>query len=234
MENEFDKSFVKKINEYNVYLIDDFKFRNKSLELEEFGTFGTSIDFTEIPLREIWISKYAQERERDLFIENAFKQLEMTTQGVERVNAFDTAIVLEKNLRMKINDSTKNSLKQVYAGTYQSYFWQRFKIQLVDGNIVRNLYRTDFYKGGHGYVNPFIPRNEIWIEKDLNPDELPLIALHEFLSRFLMKENNERYAYAHQVASKVEFAFRPDKFKKADLNSLNPNKARELISEYNR
>jgi len=233
MENEFDLEHYKKINEYDVYLIDDYKFRNKSLEMQEFGAFALNLDFEIIPKNDIWISKYIQEKERDLFIENALKQLDMRMYGVERINAYDTALVLEKNLRMKINGSTKNTLKEVYSNVYHDYFWQRLKIYLVDGNVVRNLYKTDFVEGGHGYVYPWIPKNEIWVEKDMNTNEIPIIALHEYVERTIMKEQEEEYAYSHKVSSKVEYGFRPDKFKKADLANLNSSKVNELIKQFN-
>lgn len=37
----------------------------------------------------------------------------------------------------------------------------------IDGHLVRCYYKTDYTEGGHGYVYPWCPRNEIWIEKDI-------------------------------------------------------------------
>ena len=233
MDADFELVHYKKINEYEVFLIDDYKFRNHSIEMEEFGAFATHLDFEIIPVNNIWISKYIQEKERDLFIENALKQLDMSMYGVDRMNAYETALVLEKNLRMKINGSTKNTLEEVYSSVYHEFRWQGIKIYLVDGNVVRNLYKTDFVEGGHGYVYSWIPKGEIWVEMDLHPDEIPLMILHEMVERTLMKEKDEQYAYAHKVAGKVEFSFRPDKFKKQDVESLNSKKIYELVEQFN-
>jgi ADP-Ribosyltransferase in polyvalent proteins len=80
------------------------------------------------------------------------------------------------------------------------------KVVLVDGEKVRDLFKSDYIEGGHHYVYPWIPIGEIWIEDTINASEMPPIVLHEFVERELMKRRGLTYPHAHTIASKVEFA----------------------------
>ena len=58
---------------------------------------------------------------------------------------------------------------------------------LVDGELVRDLYKTDYICGGNPYVPyPWIPKNEIWIEKNLKKEEIYSIILHEYVESTLV------------------------------------------------
>ena len=61
-------------------------------------------------------------------------------------------------------------------------------VWLVDGAVVRDLYKTDYTEGGHGYVYPWVPKPEIWVEATLERAELPFIVAHEYLERLLMRD----------------------------------------------
>ena len=50
-------------------------------------------------------------------------------------------------------------------------FEGRYKWRLVDGNVVRCTYKTDYTEGGHGQVYPWVPKREIWVEKALDRTE---------------------------------------------------------------
>ena len=81
------------------------------------------------------------------------------------------------------------------------------------------MYKTDFVEGGHGYVYEWIPKDEIWIDNKIKSKEIPVIILHEFTERTLMKYKNIPYGRAHIAASKVEFEHRGI-FNKKDAGNL--------------
>ena len=75
----------------------------------------------------------------------------------------------------------------------------------INGRIVRDLYKTDFVEGGHGYVYAWIPNNEIWIESCIHASEAKFILLHESVERKIMKDFNLDYHVAHNIAADVEY-----------------------------
>ncbi len=82
------------------------------------------------------------------------------------------------------------------------------EVWIVDANVVRSLYKTDYTEGGHGYIYPWVPRDEIWIEDTLDSRELPFIVAHEYLERRLMRDEKLDYDTAHDICSRVEFHLR--------------------------
>jgi len=82
------------------------------------------------------------------------------------------------------------------------------EVWLVDGSRVRSLYKTDYAEGGHGYVYRWVPKQQIWIEKDLDRWELPFIVSHEYIEVRLMRDEGLDYDKAHEICSKVEFKLR--------------------------
>jgi hypothetical protein len=87
----------------------------------------------------------------------------------------------------------------------------------VDGSMVRSLYKTDYTEGGHGYVYQWVPKRQIWVEKDLDRWELPFIVSHEYLELRLMREKGIKYDKAHEICAKVEFNLRKGRGGKAIL-----------------
>jgi hypothetical protein len=81
-------------------------------------------------------------------------------------------------------------------------------VRLVDGILVRSLYKTDYTEGGHHYVYRWVPKPEIWVERDIDPAELPFVVAHEYTERRLMRDEGLDYDKAHANCSKVEFALR--------------------------
>jgi hypothetical protein len=100
--------------------------------------------------------------------------------------------------------------------------------------------KTDYTEGGHGYVYDWVPKQQIWIERDLDRWELPFIVSHEYLELRLMRDAGIEYDPAHEICSKVEFKIRkgqeakrllvpgPRRLKKKDL----PQLARENVFQY--
>jgi hypothetical protein len=81
-------------------------------------------------------------------------------------------------------------------------------VWLVDGNLVRSHYKTDYTEGGHGHVYPWVPRPQIWVEDGVDRREVPFIVCHEYLERRLMRDAGLGYDRAHEICSKVEFHLR--------------------------
>jgi hypothetical protein len=82
------------------------------------------------------------------------------------------------------------------------------EVRFVDGNLVRSIYKTDYVEGGHGYVYPWVPRRQIWVEKDLERSEVPYIVGHEYTEFRLMRDKALEYDRAHAISSRVEYALR--------------------------
>ncbi len=76
-------------------------------------------------------------------------------------------------------------------------------IWLVDGKLIRDRINVDFTFGGHHYVYPFIPRNEVWIDASVNKNEIWVTILHELTERALM-QTGASYQAAHRKANIAE------------------------------
>jgi hypothetical protein len=85
------------------------------------------------------------------------------------------------------------------------------EVWLVDGNLVRSHYKTDYTEGGHGHVYPWVPKQQIWVEDGVDRREVPFIVCHEYLERRLMRDEGLDYDSAHEACSKAEFDLRKGK-----------------------
>ncbi len=74
--------------------------------------------------------------------------------------------------------------------------------------MLRCYYKTDYTEGGHGYVYPWVPKQQIWLESGLDEWELPFIVSHEYLELRLMRDRGLEYDKAHEICSRVEFDLR--------------------------
>ena len=81
------------------------------------------------------------------------------------------------------------------------------KIALVDGTHVRNNFDSDFSQGGNGYAYDFVPKDEIWIDAEIDRIEWPYIAFHECQEIEHMKTRMP-YDEAHDRAKHIEDLFR--------------------------
>src|SRR5207249_5041677 len=124
---------------------------------------------------------------------------------------------IERSLREKLTGwkfragrPHKRVPPQLYIEHYLTLSDQRFPIEawLVDGNMVRSWYKTDYTEGGHGYVYRWVPKQEIWVEWAVDRRELPFIVAHEYLELRLMRDAGVEYDPAHEICSTVEFELR--------------------------
>ncbi len=204
-----------------VYAVNAFAVRNVAQPDDEFGNFAACDEFPKlIPPGEIWISEKIAPKEGIFFIANALAQKASQARGTSEDRAYDEGLEAERLLREKINGIAYRDgkpHKQVPADIYLEEYATlpdprgAVKVWLVDGNLVRSYYKTDYTEGGHGYVYPWVPRPEIWIEDGVDHREVPFIVSHEYVERRLMRDEGLDYDTAHAVCSKVEFDLRKGK-----------------------
>jgi hypothetical protein len=205
--------------EYTVYSVNGFAVRNAAQPDEEFGNFATKDEFANlIPKGEIWISEKLAPKEGVFFIANALTQMARQAAGATE-QAYDDGLEVERALREKINGIAFRDgkpHKQVPADIYLEQYVRlpdpqgAVEVWLVDGNLVRSYYKTDYTEGGHGYVYPWVPRPQIWIEDGVDRREVPYIVCHEYIERRLMRDAKLDYDTAHTICSKVEFKLRKE------------------------
>jgi hypothetical protein len=213
-----NKELLDNYGGYDVYLVNEEEIRNLKLADEEFTNFAVNDQFPSlIPKNEIWIGKEVSENERPFFIGNAVKLSNLLNKGMDVSKAYDKALEYEKALRektsgLKENKNIKkaNPPKEIYIKKYGT-IGNDITVWIIDGELARDLYKTDYVEGGHGYVYDWIPKDEIWIEKDLEEDEIPYVLHHEYVELKLMKDKDMDYDKAHDIAAKKEFEMRKGK-----------------------
>jgi hypothetical protein len=204
--------------DYTVYSVNGLAVRNVARPDEEFGNFATADEFPDlIPRGEIWISQKLAAEEGIFFIANALTQLKRQADGLSPDKAYDEGLAVERLLREKLNgvefrdgQPHQQVPGTIYLRRYTSLPDPEGTVEVwqVDGNLVRSYYKTDYTEGGHGYVYPWVPRPEIWVEDGVDYRELPFITAHEYLERRLMRDAGMGYDRAHEVCSVVEFDLR--------------------------
>jgi hypothetical protein len=77
------------------------------------------------------------------------------------------------------------------------------KIMLVNGDEVKVKYDMDFIEGGNGERQGYIPKDEIWVDANLKPDQIAPVVAHEAHEMALMAQGM-KYEAAHKKANAVE------------------------------
>ncbi len=180
---------------------------------EEFTNFGQHYRFRFIPTREFWIDQEHGLGEQQFFIDHLLIEHRLMAAGMPYDNALEKADAVEKRERLRtelvreisglpkaaiVEDIHKRLLKK-YSGAV--------KVWIVKGELVRSLYFIDFTEGGHDKVYHFVPKNEVWIDDDVGPEERRFVLLHELHERHLMSLGWP-YFKAHNSASKLEYRCR--------------------------
>jgi hypothetical protein len=206
--------------DYTVYAVNALAVRNSAQPDEEFGNFATQDEFPDlIPKGEIWISEKLAAKEGVFFIANALTQLKRQAVGEAPDKVYAEALEVEQVLREKLNSVKfrdgkphRQVPKEIYLKHYLTLPDPQGPVEVwqVDGNLVRSYYKIDYTEGGHGYVYPWVPRPEIWIEDGVDHREFPYILSHEYLERRLMRDEGLDYDTAHEICSRVEFDLRKD------------------------
>lgn len=203
--------------DYQVYLVDDFAIRSSGQKAEEFGGYATHYNFKFVPEDEIWINNTATAQDRFCYIHNVLAQLKLLKQGVDWDHAYDYGLAIERKIREQLsrepfdpNADGTDVDPEIYVNKYGEFKDEGTTVWIASGQRIRDLYRTDFVEGGHGYVYKWIPKNEIWLEDQLQEAEKPFILLHEFVEMIYMHHLNADYASAHRAAAKIEFRSRKE------------------------
>jgi hypothetical protein len=200
-----------------VYSVNGLAVRNVAQPDEEFGNFAMCDEFPNlIPKHEVWISEKLAPREGVFFIANALTQLARCAAGATE-KAYEEGLSIERQLRENINGIAFRDgkpHKQVPEGIYLEPYLTlpdpkgAIAVWIVDGNLVRSYYKTDYTQGGHGFVYPWVPKSQIWVEDGSDRRELPFIISHEYIERRLMRDAQLDYDTAHDICSKMEFKLR--------------------------
>ena len=240
---------------YRVRLVNATAIRNRSLDDQEFGLWGTHYDYDFIPEGELWISDATDPIDRKYFQINAEHERRAIKAGQTLDEAYDVGLTAERSERTRRTfggGGNRPRHEEVPEGIYDR-LWktinvhgERVEVWLVNGRTVRETAKTDFFSGGHAYVYPFIPEHEVWIEKDKRPFERAMSLIHESTERALMKHEEYGYDDAHEHAARAEFAARQQAKKKhqsfaeeADFTcfaetSLQPLAPRQAVAYFRR
>jgi hypothetical protein len=203
------KKFLKKFLGHDVYLVDGSWLRKNFTEFGDFldaGVHGASHVvhwlFPSIPKNEIWVADELNLRERDISIAVAGELLKHIANGLPIKEASKLAKAANKLQRKKNAGKPDKVRKSVYM------VLDGVTIHIVRGEQVRDTHDPHFIEGGHGYVYDYVPKNEIWIDDTLDPDEITPVYLHEFSERHLMKSKGMSYDDAHERAIEIEYHYR--------------------------
>jgi hypothetical protein len=234
-----EKTKLDKIGDYKIFTVNAAAVRATSLQDDDFNHFATHVEFPKlIPNNEIWISKDISKHERQFLIHNGIHQYKAKEAG--KRNWYDIALKKEKIEREKVDGLKFNPKKfsqeppdKVYAKYYCGIPSPNDDIEvwLVNGEMIRDLFKTDFIEGGNGEVYKWIPRQEIWIEKNLKEVEINLTILHEYIESTLMRYKKFNYDKAHVIASKVDFKHRKN-WEIEDVKDLTREMALEMANQY--
>jgi hypothetical protein len=213
-----NKKFLTAREGYDFYTVNVFAIRNGNKTNQEIDNFATPGEFPGlIPDGEVWISARSAPREAEFFIANALARLRALADGASDGTAYAVGRNAERKLRRQRTGIEYRAGRphprvpaDIYVRPYTILEDGRgpVRVWLVDGCLVRCTYRTEFVAGGHGYVYPWVPKDEIWVERETDPAEVPFVLAHEFVERQLMRDDGREYDPAHRVAADAEFDLR--------------------------
>jgi hypothetical protein len=204
-----------------VRLVDAHQVRNRSPDLQEFGNVGTHQQFHAIPPGEVWLSDRVPAGERPYLVAQAQAELQANAAGQNEDASYGFGLTVaraERARRRPARPSHDDVPPDVYVerlGTVTDEDGEQVAVWLVDGELIRDVFKVDFAQGGNGMVYSFTPANEVWIEDQTDPGERDLILLHELTERREMKQERLNYDRAHEAASKIEFQARQRRGTKA-------------------
>jgi len=82
-----------------------------------------------------------------------------------------------------------------------------YKIYVVDGNYVRDKVDVEFTNFGQHFRFKFIPRHEIWLDKDFGEGERKPFEIHAIVEAEEMAKGKD-YSDAYDIGLKAENAYR--------------------------
>ncbi|MCA1684824.1 MAG: hypothetical protein LC745_02325 [Planctomycetia bacterium] len=215
---KLSKTFIATLRGYDVYTVNAFGVRDLAKRDEEFTTFASHADFPDlIPGREIWVDERLFGDEGLFYLANALTRLREHEKGSTTERADAAGLNVERALRERLvgvkfraGRPHKRVPERIYDREYATLpdVQRAVVVWLVEGNLVRSFYKTDYTEGGHGYVYRWVPKGEIWVERGLDPAEIPYVIAHEYLELRLMRDEGLDYDHAHEISATVEYEIR--------------------------
>lgn len=206
------KPYIKKlskISNFTVWIVDG-KYIRGNID-EEFTNAGQHYKYKFIPENELWIDEEGAPGEEKYYIDYLLAENRFMAKGMSYDEAVDKANIIERKERKKdyfikkgiAIKKRRKDIEFVHKRPLKKYS-RKVRVWIVDGEAVRDLFYIGFTEGGHGYVYSFIPKDEVWIDNDVEFDEIKLILLHELHERALMIKGM-KYEDAHKDSSKIEY-----------------------------
>jgi len=199
-----------KMGKIDIWIVDGEKVRN-DLD-EEFTNFGEHFCYPVIPEYEFWLDKEAKPNERRFFIDHLLAEWRAMKSGMpfrKAINIGNNKEQLERkktaDLKKILNRRGVPSAKKVHSKLLGKL--GKISIWLINGRLVRSDFDINFTEGGHDFVYSYIPKNEVWIDNDIMPEERPYVLLHELFERLQMGQGLT-YNQAHRHASQLEWQSR--------------------------
>lgn len=204
---------IDKIGSYEIWLVDGSYVRK--VINENFVEYDYHFNHDFVPKNEFWIDEQSNQEEWKFFIDRMFMEQGLMKTGENNEEASKKGALLEnKERKEELNrhplDRSIKSRSELLARTKKNIlnkYSGKIKIWLVDGKIVRDYFLVDYAGGGHDKVYGFIPKDEIWIDKVLNPNKIKFTVLHELSERRFMSEGG-KYSESHKRATLVEDYYR--------------------------
>lgn len=209
------KPYIKKlcrISEVDVWLVNGAYIRDNICE--DFVNFDHHYHLRLIPKNEFWIAKEAKHDETRFYIDRMLAERRMIAAGASYEKANARAELIERAERSKSRMMKRMGRKKLHRQDIISRIHRKtlyrsngLKVWLVNGELVRDFFMTDYAGGGHDRVYHFIPEGEVWIDDDIPPADRKFIIIHELHERALMAEGKD-YPHSHEKATEVEDYFR--------------------------
>ncbi len=231
MKKPYIKRFSRVAN-FTVWIVDGKYIRDYMNE--EFTNYGQHYQFDFIPENEFWIDKEGKQGEKKFYVGSMLLMNRLMAEGVSRTEAAKRAEMFEmgeraKSKRLKEKIKLKKHPEKIINSIHRQLlkeYSKNVKVWIVNGEEVRGVFFVDFTQGGHGYVYEFIPKDEVWIDDDLDKEEIKLVLLHELHERRLMAKKKIDYDTAHERSSKIEYYCRkhPEKLDKKLKKEIEKNR----------
>lgn len=84
----------------------------------------------------------------------------------------------------------------------------KFTVYTVNAEIIRDMVDIDFTTGGNPARYSYVPKDEIWLENTMSPNDTWPTIIHEYLECFMMQAHHYSYDRAHDFANDIEFKIR--------------------------
>lgn len=236
--NHDKKPYVKKIYEvagFDVWLVDGRYIRAKISE--DFVNYDQHYHLPFIPKNEFWIDDENIHDEIKYYIDHLFIESKLMSVGKSYGDAYSCAAKFEMKERNQsaivkyFKNKSKNKIIEKLKIKKIKEYSRGVNVWVVNGEMVRDFFFSDFAGGGHDKVYPFIPKNEIWLDDDLKKSERDFIFVHELHERNLMAKGL-KYHESHKSATEIEDFCRKEKYRLKVYIEKNLEESKKIIIDF--